>query len=156
MSDQAATLGIPDTFVFDGITFKVSEITFEIEGMFSRWVASEARAAIERHKSDMAPAEYEIQLTGWRNDGAAHVYDYEGYTCARARFSPSGRRYLAYLCLARLNGNNVTQDLIDDIWHAKAETPESTPPFIELELIIDRLNADPNRARPRRHKPGPR
>jgi hypothetical protein len=149
MSEQADLLGIPETFLFEGRTYQVSERTLEHEALFSRWVAAEARALIARHADEMSPLEYEAQLAGWRQDGAAHAYDFDGFVCQRALHSPSGSRYIAFLALKKHDKDGaVTMQLVDRIYADAAA-------WQELQSIMRRLN-NPNAQRgPRQEKATP-
>src|SRR4051794_41116683 len=104
MSEMATLLGLPRTFEFEGVTYPLPGVRdFETEALYELWLESEARAAIERHRRTMRPAEYDQHLTGWRRDCAAHVYAIEAPEGVLSLASPPGQKRLAFLMLVRLD-----------------------------------------------------
>lgn len=134
--DQATALGLHDTLTFNGVTYRVEERTFEHEGMFSRWLANEAREWVQRFKGDMTLDEYQSQLKGWRDDCATHQYDWGMPLAVAAMISPTGSKQLALLALGKLNPG-VDLHLIDRIY-------KDDRAWAELTTVMGKLN-DPNR-----------
>lgn len=144
MSEIAATLGLPAIFTFAGKDYQIAARTFEVEGLFSVWLESQALQAIQRHREILGPAGVAMQMDGWRRDCAGHAYDWDSLECWQARGSVPGRKYLASLQLCK-GGITLMEarDLVERVW-------EDAEAVKILEETMERANADPNRARPYR------
>lgn len=143
--DQAAALGVPGEFKFDGVVYKVAERKFEQEAHFVQWVKREAFEEIERLKDAMPPALYKMQVDGYRHDLAMKLYEWGMPFCTVAAMSPSGSKFLAFLALAK-HQPGVTMHLIDRIYDDKDA-------WERLALVMADLN-DPNPERPAQEAAG--
>lgn len=143
MSEIAATLGIGHEFTFEGKTYKIAPRDFEIEGYFEVWLEDQALLKLQRHRERFSPAEYGIQLDGWRHDCAANIYAFGGLVAWKALCSEPGQKYMALMQIQKASGGSkvVIQELIDRIW----DDPEALK---EFKAVQERADADPNRPRP--------
>jgi hypothetical protein len=141
--DTADGLGLPVNFEFEGKTWQVAPRDFELEGMFSRWVANEALQAVLAHADGVPGHVVQVLLDGWRNDKAARVYDYTGWVCAQALASDEGKKQMAVLQLCKLN-KLASRALVDRVWKDKARREQLLLKMAEAsgELEAPRPNGE--------------
>ncbi len=118
MSEQANLLKVPVDFEFDGKTYSVGPVDFEIEALFTRHLESGARDYVNRHRDTMDLVEYQGHLDGLRRDAAAHAYDWDGMLAAKARATVAGVKQLAFFRLRKYTEKKipVTLKMVDAVF----------------------------------------
>lgn len=104
-----------NVLTFEGRQFRVAKRSIDAECLFSKWVRLEALAHLRQCREAMVAEEWQMSLDGWRNDGAAHRFDFGGPLCAAAMLSVSGAKQLAFLTLSQTDGE-VTPSMVDRLF----------------------------------------
>jgi hypothetical protein len=101
MSETARALGLPGEVVWQGRPLKVSRVTFEIEGLFERWLEARAYESLRRNEALMGPAMFVAALRVVQQDIVAGDYAWTGAAGVRAAWTPAGFRELSFYCVAK-------------------------------------------------------
>lgn len=142
MSEQAALLGIPHAFEFEGRTLKVAPCDFEIEALYTVWLEYNARLKINTHSGNLGPHEYALALERWDAACASEQYAWDSLASFRSRFSAAGMKQLALLQLQKGTGERaVSMDTVERLY-------ADDPKWKEYQAVKARADADPSRPVP--------
>lgn len=134
MGQHSKSLGQGADLVIDDKTYKIAPWTYEIQGLFEKYLQEKAVQSVRDMKGVLPPDEYKQVLRETVRDITAGAYSFGSETVATALSSPDHLCHLVYLCM-RAGGTQVKKEEVRDL-------VDSDP-----DLILEKLNeanADPN------------
>jgi len=133
MGETARALGRGPELEFEGRTYEVSPLTFELQARFETWMERRAYESVRRHRAGVPDEEYYRLLAAVARDSAAGEYSFGSKASVKAGASLPGIRQLLYLGLSKRHPE-VDEDFVDRLLGAKME---------EAVAVLARANADP-------------
>lgn len=112
MGAVAQALAQPVPFEFEGKSYQVSPWTFEIQGLFERYLEREAIAACDRNARYLSPEMHQRVLQGVLQDIGSQQYTWGTERVGKALDSAKNVKYIFWLCLKKFD-QSVTQDLVE-------------------------------------------
>lgn len=117
LPDLADVLGVPDTFEYEGKSYKVRELTLIQRARFGQWLKDRAKQEVARTLE--APDEFKRQaISAVYADIAAGVYSWGSEASIKALCTPEGCAYALYLALSE-DHPEVDEELAAKMFEAK-------------------------------------
>jgi len=101
VSDTSAALCLPEQIEFQGTTYKVGPVSFEIEAIFCDGLLDRALSLAVRKAHVLGPAGARDLLAGVARDQAAYQYEWGSDTVTKAIYSAGGFRRLFFLAVKK-------------------------------------------------------
>jgi hypothetical protein len=135
MANVSDILGVGPSLEFEGVTYHVKPLTFELQAKFEQWLRRRAlKSAQEDFEArQMSRDAYNATLTGIRRDWAGGVYAYGGEVSIDAMKTMPGIKEFLRLSLSK-DHPEVDAEFIDRMMEAQME---------EVSHALAEANADP-------------
>lgn len=139
---EAAVLGLPSTFTFEGVDYPFGERTLAVEAEFTSWLEARGYLMLQRHRR-LLGNDYPARLDAWQRDCTAGVYAWGERPCVQALYSEEGLRRMALLrlqygeSLAAQAGRHctgrVSPELVDRVWADPVKRDELAALALDLK-----------------------
>ncbi len=133
MADEQRLLGVGSEIEFEGKTYTMAPLTYELQAKYVAWLKKRAVMSIKEQREYLTDEEYKEKMDNVDRNMAAGVYGFGGKVCVDSVRSMDGLKELVRLTLAK-NYPEVNHEFIDRLFETKME---------EATANIKRDNANP-------------
>ncbi len=107
MGEVSKALALEESFDYQGKTYKLAPLTFEVIGLWEMWLKQRADRDLLLSKRWLPPADYAEHLSVLQQDKAAGRYDFFSAVSAAAQQGWEGKIELVALRLAEAPANQL-------------------------------------------------
>ncbi len=146
MGEISKTLALEETFDYEGKSYKLAPMTYEVMGLWEMHLKRRADLDLLLSKKWLPADEYLEQAAAHRADKAAGKYDFFSPISQAAAESWEGRIELSAIRVAEAKANGLdpaaARKLVREVLEHSAEK------WKELQDRLEGMDADPNRPAP--------
>jgi hypothetical protein len=142
MGEISRALGQGSSLEFNGQTYPLAPLEYDIQAAFEIWLEGRAWAGYYRSARFLKPDDQVQLMKETARDIAGCVYSFGAEISGKALQGPPGQKYMLFLLMKKAQlptGPDVTEKLIDEIWQSK---------WLEAMAHVDALINDPNSPAP--------
>lgn len=132
-ADEEQVLGMGTEIEFEGRTYRMAPLTFELQAKYVAWLKRQAVEAIRQQRSYLTEEEYDKKMDRVDRNIAAGVYGFGSDLCIQSVKGPDGLKELVRLTLGK-NHPEVDHEFVDRLFETKVK---------EAAAALQRANADP-------------
>jgi hypothetical protein len=134
MGAVANNLAIPADFEYNGQIYKVSPWTYEIQGIFERYLEQKAVEGVRRMKSYLTPDEYDKALKSVLADIGLQTYTFGTEEVGKALSAPENVEHIFWLCVNKFHPELIREDVRE----------MSKTHYDQMIAAMNVANTDPN------------
>lgn len=133
MADEEQVLGMGSEIEFEGRTYRMAPLTFELQAKYVAWLKRQAVEAVRQQRSYLTDEEYEKKMDRVDRNIAAGVYAFGSPLCVESSKNLDGMKEIVRLTLAK-NHPEVNHEFVDRLLEKQME---------EAARAVKRANSDP-------------
>lgn len=146
MSEISKALALEETFEYEGRSYKLAAMSFEVVGLWEAYLKRRADLDLFASKAYLPPDEYAYRVSQVSQDKAAGLYGFMSQVSLNAQLTWDGKIEFTGLRLAEAPANGMDVDAARSF--ARKLQEEAVEAWDMVQRKLREMDADPNRQAP--------